>query len=301
MVAESWASKMGAFDELIRQSQAQFASPRAQDGGMNARDMAAVRVNRAAGGPYSTAMPPQQQTQQPASPQSQLMAAIAAQAGEPAAGANIPVPTARPSDGDGDEAAQAGTGDAAVLEAMQGAKTSPIEQAIAAQLGDASVAEQMQGKQPAPTPPQQAAAPMAEAPVAAMVAGPQTQESEGVDPAKIALIVSLAGGTAGIGKLIQAYNMGDPDAARTFQAIGMSPDDLSMFAGGPTNNKSGGTYFNDEYNPNAPNSAPERDAPERATPSAKGDKPKAKAEGEVVPRNVKAKNLPNARPKVKVK
>jgi len=42
-----------------------------------------------------------------------------------------------------------------------------------------------------------------------------------------------AGGAGAVAMLVQRYRMGDPDAARTFEAIGMSPDDFSMFAGEP--------------------------------------------------------------------
>jgi len=86
----------------------------------------------------------------------------------------------------------------------------PISAAIDAQMGDD-------------------AAPIAT--VAPPAPAPTTENSGGYGSTAVAAIAAL-GGAEGVRRLIMAYRMGDPNAARTFEAIGMSPDDLSMFAGG---------------------------------------------------------------------
>lgn len=113
----------------------------------------------------------------------------------------VPTPSPRPAPA----APAQQQGDAGTMEAMGSA----LEQAIARQVGEPEV------------------------PVAASTPSPVPQQSGGMGGNEIAAILASLGGAAGVSSLIMRYRMGDPDAMRTFEAIGMSPDDLSMFAGEP--------------------------------------------------------------------
>lgn len=308
---------MGSFDEIIRQKQAQFASPRSQDGGMNARDMAAVQMNAARGGPYSTAMaPPQQQAPMQQAPQQQMPQ-------------NGPIPSSRPmdaalaaqvNDGDADNTAApmqgppmppaTQQGDAQTMEAMQG----PLAMALAAQMasgnGDPAQAAVDAAPQGAPQ-----AAPVA-------TTGPDTLPSGGQATGPFIAALASVGGIAGAAKLYKRYQMGDPDAANTFRAIGMHPDDFAMFADDPAASRGMGEATNAASGGKQDRAAPTQGAANQAVPQTKDAPmdayPNAERWGNAAPvavaapkieapyknvqtyGNVGAKNLPNSRPKMKI-
>lgn len=260
----------GTFDDIIRAQMSN--SSRVNDPRQEARDAAAIQMNVARGGPQSTAMRqpmPTVQASTASDPNPQLPQSAPIPTQSPllkaiadSMGENIPTPTARPNPN-------------------------------AMEMGDASVAELMNSQLPRTAPPiGQVQGP----PIDAM----QKKESAGVDPNIILATVTALGGAAGVAALIQRYRMGDPDASRTFEAIGMSPDDLSMFALGPTNNGSSGTQF-----PAQPDSESSNPQPTSRSENSKVDT-SSNATGESDLRSpqrqgLKASNLPNSRPKAKPK
>lgn len=211
---------MATFDDIIRSTLQQRTSQRG-DPQQEARDFAARQMNMQARGVNSTAYPaPAQasvaQAAAPATgpaPVSDLQAAIAAQVGEE----GPPVPQSAP------RAEDAGYDTRAEAIADNRAARSPIEETIVQQMGDASVAENSQ------LPPAEQFA----QPARPVTPTPPAQQS-GINVPGIIATVAALGGTAGVAALISRYRMGDPDAARTFQAVGINPDDLSMFAGEPS-------------------------------------------------------------------
>lgn len=214
------------------------------DKAQNARDLVARRMNVAAGNGMSTAWPNAQAAQQsnvpvPTARPSNVQQSIDDQVSE------VPVPTARPN-----PAAVAG-GDASVLEAMQGVPQTAVaaapQSAPAQQQGDAQVAEQMSPR------------PVQGPPV------PNATSQSGVDGNAIAAVVAALGGAAGVAALIQRARMGDADAARTFEAIGMHPEDLAMFADEPLNQRSGRYDYSEQSGG--------QDASGEQKASAKGDRP----------------------------
>lgn len=210
---------MGTFDEDIRA--VMRSMPPGADAAQRARDIVAKQRSTAAGGPVSSAFDPASEQALPQ--EGPVLPSRPMQGAAPAAsnieqmimsqlGDNVPVPTPRP-----DTTQQMGDASAAEL-----AQADP--KFLEAILGTQGAAPQQQLAQPAGTPfPAQSASAQGE---------PDADDGNSMN-ALIATVAGL-GGAAGVAALIQRYRMGDPDAARTFAAIGMSPDDFAMFAGEPS-------------------------------------------------------------------
>lgn len=209
----------GNFDELIKQAMQRGTSPRLADAGINPRDIAARQMNMAERGVNSTAYPsgqPQQPSPNAAQPQPSMDSLIAAQMGEQG-----PIPGARPMQAPTPDIPVQQMGDASQMELAQAGMPAPtgVDQSIDAQVGEPLVG---------PMPPMRL--PIEQMALPSQIIPPGTPNQQ----INIAPLIAALGGTvtaAGIASLIAKYRMGDPDAARTFQAVGMSPDDLSMFAG----------------------------------------------------------------------
>lgn len=151
---------------------------------------------------------------------SNIEQSIAAQLGE-----QMPIPPSRPAIGTPAAVPVQQMGDASVMEAMQGVPqspgASPLEQSIAEQVAPQSAV-------PAATP----------AAVQAPVAGPE-QPTADASGNNLVAFLAAAGGVAGAAALYQRFVAGDADAARTFAAHGMDPNDFAMFADEPLNQRSG--------------------------------------------------------------
>lgn len=314
---------MGNFDQEIL---AALTSGDISEEGNAARRQAALRLNAQAGRPNSEAVSREQiaALQQqlsggglpnsapvPASrPMNNIAASIDEQVGD------VPLPTPRPDTA----AVDPSTGDAAVLEAMQGAQPAPqsnVDQAIAVQMGDASVAEQMSTQ--APT--QVVAAPPTQAqPAGTPLSTAATGEQSGDNSGNMIAFLTVAGGLAGAAALALRARMGDPDAANTFKAYGMRPDDFAMFADNPLNQRSGRYDYRMDYGPDeskaaepaptrspnapkAPKQAPAKtpEAAEAKSPVAERVDARIASDDKSKKRRLSAKNLPTSRPKIKVK
>lgn len=200
----------GTFDEIIKQ---QMRGSQRDLGYQDARDRAARQINMRDRGINSTAMPPpmmaQPNGQFPPAP-SPVDAMISAQLPDEmqVPGAAQVVAAAPPTE----------MGDASAAELAQ---ASPAFQTALQQ----SIAEQA-GVDTAGAPP---------APNMVRPTGPSAPANMpaqgGFNPTMLISTVAALGGAAGVASLIQRYRMGDPDAANTFRAIGISPDELEMFAG----------------------------------------------------------------------
>lgn len=263
----------GVFDNEIRMAMNQARSPRADDAGIYARDIAARNLNMQQRGVNSTAFKdfpqnpagvtghgvagvsghglPGAAQQQPS-----MDEMIAAQLGE-----SMPIPGARPNPMATPDIPVQQMGDASVAEAMQG--TAPtaappnIDTAIADQMGDV-----VQSGAP---PPVNVAAPLPQ---------PGTTQA-GFDPTMLISTVAALGGTAGVASLISRYRMGDPDAARTFQAIGIHPDELAMFAGDVMPERQRGTAASPEQDRKKSKGGDEgkkKSAPQKQDEKASGDR-----------------------------
>lgn len=225
-MVESWAfNQMGSFDQIIQQ---QMHGSQRGLGVQDARDRAARQLNVAERGVNSTAYPGGNSVAQAAAPvqgpavPTSLQAAIAAQVGDD----GPPVPESAPRGGDAQIAmgGQVNPNQGVAMGGMVNPNQGNVEAMIAQQMGDGTAAEQAgvtfpsdgQSAQPLPHP-------------------QSTAQAPGMDGQTMMDIVLALGGVAGVSALLHRYKNGDPDAANTFKAIGVSPDDFSMFASDPAN------------------------------------------------------------------
>lgn len=129
-------------------------------------------------------------------------------------GDDVPVPSPRPVMQDGLE------GDAQAMEYFAAKQQSTPQSDIATAVDEADAASQT-APETAQVEPEDAVAQDAADATAGL----------GENAANLINAVIMLGGTAAAGALYQRYLQGDPDAMRTFAAVGMDPDDFSMFAG----------------------------------------------------------------------
>jgi len=206
---------MGTFDDIIRQEiaargNARLGNVNRGDPSQEARDAAARRINVRERGVQSTALP---------SPFSQND--ISANNGQSEnLPRNAPIPVARPLDTAVDEQAEGEgvplpqarpnpnameMGDANVMQAVLGGKNMQL----------AGVPDNVGNMMPNPMP----------ATNGVVINGGGNDNSA----AYVALLASI-GGVAGAAQLYRRWQLGDADAARTFAAVGIDPNDFSMFA-----------------------------------------------------------------------
>lgn len=240
MVVESWGSDMAQnyHDEIRAALAAQGVNNQTPQ---DVRDRAILAHNQSRGrdplmalfGARNEGVAPAQTAQVAAqspqtAPQMQQMQQMPAQAPVPQArpmdaaidatlGDDVPIPTARPVDQSGME------GDMSAMERIAATRQPTPQSAIASAVDEADAASQTVPQTAQVEPEEQIAQDAADA-TAGM--------SE--NAANVMNAVIMLGGTAAAGALYQKYQAGEPDAMRMFQAIGMDPEDFSMFASEPT-------------------------------------------------------------------
>lgn len=292
----------GEFDALLRQELNRNRSQRGEDPNQRARDFAARQMNARSGGPQSTAWA--EANRAPIvrdNPQD-----------SPGLPQQAPMPTSNPMNAAIDEqmAAEAGqrdhTGDAGVMEAMQG-QPQPQTQVAAAppqDMGDASVMEQAIASQMGDSEPAEAAAGVVDN-EGAEAAGP-AQSSNLPSGGAIATAIAAFGGLEGARRIVKLYQSGDPNATKALTLSGVDPDVFSELIDGTGNMRdgpvAGGKYPEQGTKPSA--SKPAAKKTDSSAAKSKDTKPSSGSkvkEANSPPHPAWESGKPHVRPKVKVK